>query len=58
MSIFSIYNIILEPVRETASPPVKDIRSLSIPQEALDDILRAVVWNVLFVSHKDGTRSI
>jgi hypothetical protein len=54
VSIFSTYNIIIEPMRETASPPVKDIRSFSIPQDALNDILQALVWNVLFVSDKDA----
>ena len=50
MSIFSPYNIIIEPMRETASPPIKDIRSFSIPQDGLDYMFQGFVWNVLFVS--------
>src|SRR5260221_327013 len=40
MSIFSSYNIIIEPMRETASPPVNEVRSFSIPQDVLDYMFR------------------
>jgi len=50
MSIFSSYNVIIEPMRETASPPVKDIRSFVIPQDVLDYMFQGFVLDVLFVS--------
>ena len=55
MTIFSSYNIIIEPMRETASPPVKDIRSFSIPQDVLDYMYHGFVLDVLLVSCVNAT---
>jgi len=46
--VFALFNIVLDPVRETGLMPLKEIRSASVPLDFV--ITQQPVWNIVVVS--------
>jgi hypothetical protein len=47
ITIFALFNIVLEPVRESGLVPAKEIRATNVPDDFA--VTSPVVWNVIVV---------
>ena len=47
VTIFALFNIVLEPVRESGLVPAKEIRAANLPDDFA--VSTPVVWNVIVV---------
>jgi len=54
IAIYTIFLVVVEPVRETALTPIKESRSLGLPS---DFPKREKIWNVVVVRHPHSTIS-